>query len=192
MTRNPKSSGRSRGRPSRPDRPFTVHFDSNVPPVRRTLGQVLRRVYQVYMAMTVESVAEVDLKPLQYGAMAILNKEDGEPGIDQNGLGARLGTDRNSTSKLIDNLEAKGLVERRVNGADRRARLLSLTQKGEKLFARLHEQNIQAQARVLAPLSARERELLFSLLLRMIAAHGAAARSDVLRAEADAHIPSSS
>jgi len=191
MAKSPSSGGGSRGRPLRPRRPFTVRFDSNVPPVRRTLGQVLRRVYQIYMAMTMESVAEADLRPLQYGAMAILNKEDGEPGIDQNGLGARLGTDRNSTSKLVDNLEAKGLVERRVNGADRRARLLSLTQEGEKLFARLHERNIGAQARVLAPLSATERELLFSLLLRLIAVHGAAVRSDARGADADAHILSS-
>jgi DNA-binding MarR family transcriptional regulator len=167
-----------RQRSSAVDRPITIRFGLDVPPVRRTLGQLVRRVYQIYIAMTADSVTDAGLTPLQYGALACLNKEDGEPGIDQNGLGARLGIDRNSTSKLVDKLEANGLLQRGVNAADRRAKLLSLTQKGEKLFARLHEQNIAAQLRVLEPLAPHEREVLFELLLRVIASNGASARKN--------------
>jgi DNA-binding MarR family transcriptional regulator len=113
---------------------------------------------------------------VQYGAMANLNRQDGEPGIDQIGLAARLGVDRNSAGKLVEDLEAKGLIERRVNGADRRARLLQLTAKGERLFLQVRKKNLAAQARTLETLTPAEREMLLELLTRIIAANGQHAR----------------
>jgi DNA-binding MarR family transcriptional regulator len=158
--------------PPRLDRPYTIHFGPGVAPVRRTLGSLTRRVHQISMAISADSLAEADLTPVQYGAMACLNRLDGEPGIDQIGLAARLGVDRNSASKLVDELETKGLVERRVNGADRRARLLQLTPSGERLFLQVRKKNLVAQARPLETLAPEERELLFDLLTRVIAANG--------------------
>lgn len=145
-------------------------------PVRRTLGALTRRVHQISMAMTAEALDAGDLTPLQYGAMGCLNKRDGEPGIDQVGLAARLGVDRNSASVLVNDLATKGLLERRIDGADRRARLLRLTTKGERLFLQVRKRNLAAQARTLETLKADERELLLNLLTRVIAANGAYAR----------------
>jgi DNA-binding MarR family transcriptional regulator len=158
------------------DRPYTIHFGPGVAPVRRTLGSLTRRVHQICMAMAADSVAGADLTPVEYGAMACLNKQDGEPGIDQIGLAARLGVDRNSASLLVNGLAAKGLLERRVNHADRRARLLHLTAKGERLFLQVRKGTLSAQARIIETLAADERELLFDLLIRVIAAKGAHAR----------------
>ena len=156
--------------------PYTIHFGDGVAPVRRTLGALTRRVHQISMALTVDSLTEVDITPVQYGAMGCLNKQDGEPGIDQIGLAARLGVDRNSASVLVDDLERKGLIERRVNEADRRARLLQLTAKGEQLFHQVRKRNLAAQADILRALTATEQEMLFDLLTRVIAAKGAHAR----------------
>jgi DNA-binding MarR family transcriptional regulator len=122
--------------------------------------------------MTADSVADADLTPLQYGAMGCLNEKDGEPGIDQIGLAARLGVARNSASVLVKELAAKGLIEQRVNGADRRARLLHLTRKGERLFLQLRKKNLAAQASTVETLTRHERELLLDLLTRVIAANG--------------------
>ena len=108
--------------------------------------------------------------------MAYISRQVGEPGIDQNSLAGRLGVDRNNASLLVEELESRGLLERRVNGADRRARLLQLTPKGEKLFMRLRPENIAANGRVLEPLAPHERELLLDLLIRVIEANGACAR----------------
>src|SRR5579872_922416 len=99
---------RSANGPPRSDRPYTIHFGRDVAPVRRTLGSLTRRVNQICMAMAADSVAGSDLTPVEYGAMACLNKQDGEPGIDQIGLAARLGVDRNSVSLLVNELAAKG------------------------------------------------------------------------------------
>lgn len=158
--------------PVDPGRPYTIHFGPGVAPVRRTLGSLTRRVHQISVAMTADSVAEADLTPLQYGAMACLNKKDGEPGIDQIGLAARLGVARNSASVLVEDLASKGLIAQRVNGADRRARLLHLTSKGERLFLDVRKKNLAAQARTVEALALHERELLLDLLTRVIAANG--------------------
>lgn len=157
-------------------RPYTIHFGPGVAPVRKTLGSLTRRVHQICMAMAADSVAGADLTPVEYGAMGCLNKLDGEPGIDQIGLAARLGVDRNTASLLVNGLAAKGLVERRINNADRRARLLHLTNKGERLFLQVRTGILAAQARIVETLTVRERELLFDLLIRVIAAKGAYAR----------------
>jgi DNA-binding MarR family transcriptional regulator len=145
-------------------------------PVRRAATPLARRFYQICMAMVADSVAEAGLTPLQYGVLPYLSSETGEPGIDQVGLAARLGIDRNNVGVILGELEKKGLVERRVNVVDHRARCLYLTPKGEKLFLQLRPQNLAANERILAPLSPRERELLLDLLVRVIQANAIYAR----------------
>jgi DNA-binding MarR family transcriptional regulator len=127
-----------------------------------------RRFYQICVARVAEVVAEGGLTPLQFGAMLYLSKQPGAQSVEQNSLGAGLDIDRNTASLLVEQLVTKGFVERRVNGADRRARLLNLTPKGAKLFTRLRPANLAANERVLAPLSLRERKVLSELLIRLI------------------------
>src|SRR5262249_33439977 len=76
----------------------------------------------------------------------------------------------------VEELSAKGLIERRVNGADRRSRLLYLTAKAEKLYWRLRPDVAAADQRILEPLSPSQRELFMDMLIRMIGAHGVYAR----------------
>ena len=100
--------------------------------------------------------------------LAHLNSETGAPGIDQISLASRLGVDRNNASLLVQRLASKGLVERRLNGADRRARSLGLTPRGEKLQRRFGPLGLAGQARLLEVLAPRERELLLDLLVRVV------------------------
>jgi len=139
--------------------------------------------------MVAESVASADLTPLQFAVLAYLNKQDGEPGVDQISLAGRLGVDRNSASVLVEELAARGLINRRVNGADRRARILSLTAKGERLYERLRVENVAANDRVLDPLSSHERKILIDLLIRVISANAAYARPGAGRRKRGSRIP---
>src|SRR5258708_633807 len=111
-----------------------------------------RRFHQVCVAEVTELVSKTGITPLQYGALRNLSVLTGKPGIDQNGLAERLNIDRNTASLLTEQLVKKGLVNRRVNGADRRARLVSLTAKGENLFARLHPAHLAVNDSILAPI----------------------------------------
>jgi DNA-binding MarR family transcriptional regulator len=175
-------------RPSRPssqelsqaDRafpPVTLRLQRNAPPIRRVPVSVARRFNQICTAMAAESIASADLTTLQYAVLVYLSAEfGGEPGIDQSGLAARIGIDRNNASLLVEEMVKRGLVERRVNGDDRRARLLYLTPKGEKLYARLRPGNLAANHRILEPLGPRDRELLLDLLIKVIDANWEYAR----------------
>ena len=129
---------------------------------------IARRFHQICVGKTAEVVGEADLTPLQYGVLIHLSKLTGTPGIEQNSLAGRLNVDRNTASLLVEQLVRKGLMERQVNSADRRARLLSLTAKGEKLYARLRPAHLSANESILAPIAPRERKLLVSLLIRVI------------------------
>jgi DNA-binding MarR family transcriptional regulator len=124
-----------------------------------------RRLFQICTGAVAEVLANEDLTPLEYAALAYI---EGEPDIDQNGLAARLGIDRNSTSLLVEQLEAKRLIERRVNGADRRARLLRITPRGQKLYDRLRPTVFGAQERLLTLLTTKERQHLLDALVRVI------------------------
>jgi DNA-binding MarR family transcriptional regulator len=155
---------------------IVVELGPGIPPVRRVATALARRFYQICVTLSADSVAAADLSPLQFAVLACLNKRNGEPGIDQNGLAARLGVERSHVSLLVEELGKRGLVERRVNGTDRRARILRLTSKGEGIFDRLRKKNAAANERVLDPLTAKERELLFDMLIRVIRQNTAYAR----------------
>jgi DNA-binding MarR family transcriptional regulator len=120
------------------------------------------------VAKTSAVVGEADLTPLQYGVLIHLSTLTGRPGLEQNNLADRLNIDRNTASVLVEQLAKKGLVERRVNGADRRARLLSLTPKGEKIYSLLRPIHLAANESILAPIAPRERKLLIGLLIRVV------------------------
>jgi DNA-binding MarR family transcriptional regulator len=160
-------------RKSRPAKPLLVEFGRPVPPVRRVLIALARRLFQICTTAVAEALAAEDLTPLQYAVIAYV---EGEPDLDQNSLAARLGIDRNNVSLLVEQLESKGLIDRRVNGADRRARLLRVTPRCKKLYDRLMPDVFGAQERLLSLLTRDEREQLLDSLVRIIEGNRALAR----------------
>jgi DNA-binding MarR family transcriptional regulator len=165
--------------PLRPDRPRPAGIKTFMVGgvrLRRTPVALARRFFQIVTDAASEALSQ-EVKPQHLAALVALSKETGEPGIDQNGLAARLGLERARVSQLVDEMEGLGLIDRRVNGADRRARLLRLTPQGEQLRARIHPRGLAAQARILAVLPPADRELLLDLLTRVIQLNAAPARA---------------
>jgi DNA-binding MarR family transcriptional regulator len=142
-----------------------VTFERDMPPVHRVPAALARRFDQICVSTLAEALAGVDLTPLEF---AVLRYLDEEPGIDQSGLCERLGIDRNSTSLLVHRLEGKRVLARRMNGDDRRARLLYLTRDGKRLHDRTRPKVFAGWQRMLSVLESNERELLFDLLVRLI------------------------
>jgi DNA-binding MarR family transcriptional regulator len=88
-------------------------------------------------------------------------------GLTQQALGERLGILPSRLVVLIDDLEARGLVERRDSAEDRRRYALHLTTKGRQAtetLARLAQEHEAAVCRALDPA---EREQLRSLLTKV-------------------------
>jgi DNA-binding MarR family transcriptional regulator len=154
---------------------------SDEPPWKKAPNAIARRFHQICVAKISDVVGKGRLTPLQFAVLIHLNRQTGRPGIDQNGLAERLNIDRNTTSVLVEQLVKKDLVERLVNQEDRRARLLSLTPKGEKLYARLRPDHQAANDTILAPLTRSERDMLISLLIRVIEGNRKAAGNGTLK-----------
>jgi DNA-binding MarR family transcriptional regulator len=141
--------------------------DSIVP--HRVPMPLSRCFQQICATVVAATLAEEKISlPMRYPALACIQDF---PGIDQARLAVLLSMDRVSTGALLDELEGLGLVERRINGADRRARELYLTRRGAQLRRRLQPKLLAAQAGVLSVLTLREQDQLINLLTRVIEAN---------------------
>jgi DNA-binding MarR family transcriptional regulator len=92
-----------------------------------------------------------------------------EPG-SQAALAARLGIDRTVMTYLLDDLVQAGLVERRQDPCDRRARLVVATEHGRAVLADLQARFSLAEQHVLGGLSDEEQGT-FRALLTVTARH---------------------
>lgn len=68
-----------------------------------------------------------------------LARLDQTPGLTQSELGEQIHRDAPATSRVIDDLRTKGLVETRVDPHDRRRRRVFMTAGGQRMFHELHE-----------------------------------------------------
>src|SRR5262245_37865360 len=78
-----------------------------------------------------ERLAVLELGPAQAGTLRIIRMRSG---ISQQALSSVLGILPSRLVVLIDELERRGLVERRTRSADRRVYALHLTRKGEDIL----------------------------------------------------------
>jgi DNA-binding MarR family transcriptional regulator len=136
-------------------------------------GFLLRHGHQIAVAVFTEECAEFDITPGQYGALMIIRVH---AGIDQRTLARRIGLDASTTGGIVNRLAERGLIDRRVAASDRRSRMLTLTDAGEQLLEAARPAVKAAQRRLLAPLSAGERDQFVGLLSRLIGAHRKPAR----------------
>jgi DNA-binding MarR family transcriptional regulator len=134
-------------------------------PIKRLAAPLARRFQQICATVASEALKGSGIVQLEWAVMVFI--ED-FPGVDQIRLSQAMGIDRNSVSSILERLEAKGFVERRVNGADKRAREVYLTGKARELRRRLRPKTVAANERVLAPLKPSERKLFIDLLVRVV------------------------
>jgi DNA-binding MarR family transcriptional regulator len=130
----------------------------------RHTGFLISRMGMVAQKRFAERMNTLGLTPRMWGALNVLEAE-GE--LTQHALGRCVGIDPSSMVGTIDELEGKGLVERRRHPNDRRAHALHLTAKGKRTLARGRELAAASQEELLAPLDAEERAQLHGLLLRL-------------------------
>jgi DNA-binding MarR family transcriptional regulator len=130
----------------------------------RHTGFLISRMGMVAQKQFAERIDQLGLNPRMWGALNVL---DYEGAITQHALCKGVGMDPSSMVSTIDELEARGLVERRRHPSDRRAHALHLTEEGRETLARGRELARGAQEDLLAPLNADERKQLHELLLRL-------------------------
>lgn len=74
-------------------------------------------------------------------------------GVTQKQLAARVGLDGSSLVRLLDILSRQGLLERRTDTSDARARLVFLTDAGRERVAEIRKALVEAEAEMLQDIS---------------------------------------
>jgi DNA-binding MarR family transcriptional regulator len=111
-----------------------------------------------------ERLAELKLVPAHAGIFRILAAK---PAITQQALATTLGTLPSRLVALIDDLESRGLVERRPHETDRRSYALHLTESGISTLQVIGRIAREHQQSLLAALSEEEQAQLAALLQRV-------------------------
>jgi len=112
-------------------------------------GYLVRRLHQLHVALFMGQVAKGEVTPIQYGLLSILVNR---PGIDQSMLGDELGLDPANIAEILKRLEARQLVSRQIDPANRRRKLCVATPEGEQFVARYQKDMQHSQQQLLSPL----------------------------------------
>jgi DNA-binding MarR family transcriptional regulator len=129
------------------------------------LGWGLGMLFRSYVTAAHAAVADLPGGPRGY---QVLSAATHGTVVSQLALAQHLGVDRTVMTYLLDDLEAAGLIQRRPDPADRRARRVVATRQGTELLVTLDHRLRAAEARLLAPLDDGAREA-FRAQVRLLA-----------------------
>ena len=141
-------------------------------------GHNIRRLQQIAVAIFLQETEATGITPVQYAALqAVADQPPGAPSVDQRTLARIIGFDTSTIAGVIDRLEARGLLRRQASPADRRVRLLVLTDEGRAMLAKVVPGMLRAQERMLAPLPAAERAEFMRMLRTLVKANNELSRA---------------
>ena len=129
---------------------------------------LLKRLGFAVKDKAMEAYERSDLHPYHHAVLAVLHEGSRET---QGAIADALGYDRGQLVGLLDELEDRGLVERRRDPADRRRHIVRLTPAGKRALAKLRALARQLDDDFLASLDEDERVQLHALVLRLAEQH---------------------
>ncbi len=155
------SAGRPTRRTSRRREAKPRPGDGDLDAVFAMPGHLLRRCHQISVAVFLGECERFDLTPLQFVTLVALARSGP---LEQVALGGMTALDRTTTAVVIKKLEARGLATKQRSPADKRSKLVAITEAGLALLDAVWPAVEAVQDRILSPLTARERALLLRLL----------------------------
>jgi DNA-binding MarR family transcriptional regulator len=126
-------------------------------------GLALSLVLRTYLGAANAVLADLPGGPRGYH---VLTSAAYECPPTQLALAQQLGIDRSVLTYLLDDLENVGLIERRPDPADRRARRIVVTRSGHTALKRLQRELVSAEGFALRGLDVAEQQTLRALLRR--------------------------
>jgi DNA-binding MarR family transcriptional regulator len=122
-------------------------------------ARLLRRRFEQYARG-----AELGLTRAQCAVLAHLARQEG---INQAALAQSLDIEPITLVRLLDRLEASGLIERKPDATDRRAYVLMLTAKARPVLARIYDLADKVYAEAQTGMSKADAEQFVDLLVKM-------------------------
>lgn len=134
--------------------------------IDESIGYLIKRVRSMLSAAVEREIAEHDVTYEQWGVLLMILKGHGDTAAL---LSRGIECDTGSMTRMLDRLEAKGLVSRTRSTDDRRRVQIDLTPAGKRLAERLIAAIVKVLNRHLDGFTAGELELFKSFLRRMLA-----------------------
>jgi len=135
-------------------------------PGRRRLPPLLRRCWYGLNQAFRKRLAELGLTPNQFTVLRWLEEDEGG-GVRQQTICTRMASDPNTIAALVERMQSDGLIRRKVDPADRRARLISTTPKGRRIYAKARPIAVDLQEEVLEVIPPGDREKLLANLEKL-------------------------
>lgn len=132
------------------------------------IGYQLRLAQIALFRDFAQGLGEHDVTPGLFGVLVII---EANPDLKQSDLARATHLDRSTVVTVIDNLERRGLVERRAALHDRRSNAIRLTESGAALLRTLKRQVGQHEKRMLRHFTDGEREQFVTLLQKVFPEH---------------------
>src|SRR5437660_11491638 len=136
--------------------------------LRDSTSFLLKRLGHAAKERALDVFEATGLTPYHYAVLLALAEDSHET---QGAIADALGYDRGQLVGLLDELEERGLVERRRDPGDRRRHLVELTTDGKRKLKELRALTKQVEDDFLAPLNEAQRDQLHALLLQLAETH---------------------
>jgi DNA-binding MarR family transcriptional regulator len=130
-------------------------------PLPELIGYVLRRAQLVVFQDFFAAFAPFDISPAQFSVLTVIERN---PGLTQSQVAAALGIKRTNFVGLLDELERRGVAERRQAARDKRSYALYLTAEGAALMRKLKPVLKAHESRMVAKVGQEGRDRLVALL----------------------------
>jgi len=124
----------------------------------------LRTAYWVMHRQTDACLASCGVTADQFVLLALLAEQDG---ITQQDLVRRATSDPNTVRAMLMLLERRSLVAREGHPTDRRARRVTLTRKGRRMYERLWPRSESVRQKLLSAFRSKEADTLVEFLARL-------------------------
>jgi DNA-binding MarR family transcriptional regulator len=129
---------------------------------------LLKRLGFAAKQRALDEYEQTGLGPYHHAVLTLL--DEGVPET-QAAIADSLGYDRGTLVGLLDELEERGLVERKRDPDDRRRHVVRLTADGKRTLGQLRALSTRLEDEFLAPLDAEQRATLHALLLELAERH---------------------
>jgi DNA-binding MarR family transcriptional regulator len=136
-------------------------------PLRESIAFLVSRIHARMHREFVAALAPLDLMPAHYGALTALQSLGP---VSQVRLARSLGVSGAHVVGIVDDLEHRGLLERRRQTSDRRNQLLHLREGVDEVLGQATDLAERVADQRLQALSVRQRQRLLALLQRFVAA----------------------